>query len=56
LGGQLTPATVSVWAVDLAHRVIRVIDAKTPAGVRTVDIHDDLLDELAAYKQALGTS
>jgi integrase len=40
--------------VDLAHRVIRVIDAKTPAGVRTVDIHDDLLDELAAYKQALG--
>jgi integrase len=40
--------------VDLAHRVIRVVDAKTPAGVRTVDIHDDLLDELAAYKQALG--
>jgi len=40
--------------VDLAHRVIRVIDAKTPAGVRTVDIHDDLLDEPAAYKQALG--
>jgi integrase len=39
--------------VDLAHRVIRVIDAKTPAGVRAVDIHDDLLDELAAYKQAL---
>jgi integrase len=31
-----------------------VIDAKAPAGVRTVDIHDDLLDELAAYKQALG--
>lgn len=40
--------------VDLAHRLIRVIDAKTPAGVRTVDIHDDLLDELSAYKQALG--
>jgi integrase len=34
--------------------VTRVIDAKTPAGVRTVDIHDDLLDELASYKQALG--
>jgi hypothetical protein len=31
-----------------------VIDAKTPAGVRTVHIHDDLLDELSAYKQALG--
>jgi integrase len=41
--------------VDLAHRVIRVIDAKTPAGVRAIDIHDDLLDELTAYKQALGT-
>ena len=40
--------------MDLAHRVIRVIDAKTPAGVRAVDIHDDLLDELTAYKQALG--
>lgn len=41
--------------IDLAHRVVtRVIDAKTPAGVRTVDIHDDLLDELASYKQALG--
>jgi integrase len=40
--------------VDLAHRVIRVLDAKTPAGVRTVDIHDDLLDELSSYKQALG--
>jgi integrase len=40
--------------VDLAHRVIRVIDAKTPAGVRMIDIHDDLLDELAAYKHALG--
>jgi hypothetical protein len=24
--------------------VIRVIDAKTPAGVRTFDIHDDHLD------------
>ena len=40
--------------VDLAHRVIRVIDAKTPAGVRMIDIHDDLLDELTAYKHALG--
>jgi integrase len=40
--------------IDLAHRVIRVIDAKTPAGVRMIDIHDDLLDELSAYKHALG--
>jgi integrase len=40
--------------VDLAHRTIRIIDAKTPAGVRAVDIHDDLLDGLSAYKQALG--
>ena len=31
-----------------------MINAKTPASVRTVDIHDDLLDELSAYKQALG--
>lgn len=41
--------------VNLAHRVIRIIDAKTPAGVRTVDIHDDLLDELSSYRQALGS-
>jgi integrase len=36
--------------VDLARRELRVLDAKTPAGVRRVDIHDDLQDELAAYK------
>jgi integrase/recombinase XerD len=29
-----------------------VLDAKTPAGVRRVDIHDDLQEELAAYKAA----
>lgn len=36
--------------VDLARRELRVLDAKTPAGVRRIDIHDDLQDELAAYK------
>ncbi len=40
--------------VDLARRELRVLDAKTPAGVRRVDIHDDLQDELAAYKAARG--
>jgi site-specific recombinase XerD len=29
-----------------------VLDAKTPAGVRRVDIHDDLQEEPAAYKAA----
>jgi len=42
--------------VDLARREIRVRDAKTPAGVRRVDIHDDLQDELAAYKAARGAT
>jgi integrase len=42
--------------VDLARREIRVLDAKTPAGVRRVDIHDDLQEELAAYKAARGTT
>jgi integrase len=50
--GELRALTCA--QVDLAHRVIRVRDAKTPAGVRDVDIHDDLLDELGAYKHALG--
>ena len=40
--------------VDLARRELRVLDAKTTAGVRRVDIHDDLQDELAAYKAARG--
>ena len=40
--------------VDLARRELRVLDAKTPAGVRRVDIHDDLQDELAEYKAARG--
>src|SRR4051794_14314703 len=40
--------------VDLARRELRVLDAKTPAGVRCVDIHDDLQEELAAYKAARG--
>jgi integrase len=38
--------------VDLARRELRILDAKTPAGVRRVDIHDDLQEELAAYKAA----
>jgi integrase len=42
--------------VDLARRELRVLDAKTPAGVRRVDIHDDLQEELAAYKAARGDS
>jgi integrase len=40
--------------VDLARREFRVLDSKTPAGVRRVDIHDDLQEELAAYKAARG--
>jgi integrase len=40
--------------VDLARRELRVLDAKTPAGVRRVDIHDDLQEELAAYRAARG--
>ena len=36
--------------VDLARRELRVLDAKTPAGVRRVDIHDDLQEELAAIQ------
>lgn len=42
--------------VDLARRELRVLDAKTPAGVRRVDIHDDLQEELAAYKAARGST
>src|SRR3954453_11801620 len=42
--------------VDLGRRELRVLDAKTPAGVRRVDIHDDLQEELAAYKAARGES
>jgi integrase len=42
--------------VDLARRELRVLDAKTPAGVRRVDIHDDLQEELAAYKAARGAT
>ena len=42
--------------LDLARRELRVLDAKTPAGVRRVDIHDDLQDELAAYKAARGAT
>jgi integrase len=51
--GELCALTCA--QVDLAHRLIRVVDAKTPVGVRAIDIHDDLLDELTAYKQSLGS-
>ena len=40
--------------VDLARRELRVLDANMPAGVRRVGIHDDLQEELAAYKAARG--
>lgn len=40
-------ASTSTWPAEL-----RVLDAKTPAGVRRVDIHDDVQEELAAYKAA----
>lgn len=42
--------------IDLARRELRVLDAKTPAGVRRVDIHDDLQEELSAYKAARGAT
>jgi integrase len=42
--------------VDLARRELRVLDAKTQAGVRRVDIHDDLQEELGAYKAARSAS
>jgi integrase len=42
--------------VDLARRELRILDAKTPAGVRRVDVHDDLQEELAAYKAARGAA
>ena len=48
--------SVNCEHVDLARREIRVLDAKTPAGVRRVDIHDDLQEELAACKIARGTT
>jgi integrase len=36
--------------VDLARGVLRVSESKTDAGVRTVDLSPDLLDELKAHK------
>jgi integrase len=38
----------------LAHRKIRVADAKTPAGVRDVAMTPRLLEELLAYRSTLG--
>jgi integrase len=37
-------------AVDLANGRLRVLDSKTQAGVREVDLSPDLRDELAAHK------
>jgi integrase len=42
-------AGLDVADIDLAHRKIRVRDAKTDAGIRDVDITDRLVGELRAY-------
>ena len=42
-------AELDLADIDLAHRKIRVKDAKTEAGVRSVDVTDRLADELRAY-------
>ena len=44
----------AVLDVDLAAGGISVGDAKTDAGVRTVDLWPELRDELATYKASLG--
>jgi integrase len=44
------------WAdVDFAHTRISVRDAKTPAGVRQVQMSPWLRDELLSYRQSLGS-
>jgi CBS domain containing-hemolysin-like protein len=47
-----TAVAIPIEIMTKALRPLRVLDAKTPAGVRRVDIHDDLQDELAAHKAA----
>ena len=42
-------AALDLADVDLAHRKLRVTDAKTDAGVRSVDITDRLAEELTRY-------
>jgi integrase len=42
-------AELDLGDIDLAHRKIRVKDAKTEAGVRSVDVTDRLTHELRAY-------
>jgi integrase len=44
------------WAdVDFAHTRINVRDAKTPAGVRMIEMSPWLRDELLSYRQSLGS-
>jgi integrase len=45
---------IDVRDVDFAHGHINVADAKTEAGVRKVDLSPMLLDELLAWRAALG--
>ncbi len=54
LGGlRVGEATALRWGnVDLASGRLHVIDAKTDAGRRTIDLSPDLRDELAARKAA----
>jgi integrase len=40
--------------VNLSHAELHIGNAKTPAGVRTLDIHPRLLDELSAYRAGQG--
>ena len=50
--GELCALT---WAdLDFAHTRISVRDAKTPAGIREVDMSPWLRDELLTYRQSLG--
>ena len=44
------------WAdLDFAHTRIKVRDAKTPAGVREIEMSPWLRDELLGYRQSLGS-
>lgn len=44
------------WAdLDFAHTRIKVRDAKTPAGVREIEMSPWLRDELLSYRQSLGS-
>ena len=56
LGGYASASCASSTASTSTspERELRLLDAKTPAGVRRVDIYDDLQEELAAYTAARG--